>query len=172
MKLIALERLVRLSRPGALISEQPAASGESLGTVPSREKPPTRKASIVRFAFSRLGSLVLELVVGQYFMDVTALCNAWVDRVLFGVAKVDVSDKSEEGGGSSPQSNVAVVHRVLRREQWSRLGPAIRRRLLQLKSWMLLRITMRVTTHFFRRLLHIVLRRPGVELVEDELTTA
>lgn len=170
VKLIALERLVRLSLPGVLTSETGSGLlGGSAADAPSRERPASRDASVIRFVFSRPGALVLELTVGQYLMDATALCNAWIDRVLFRrAAKTTGLPGAEDGEGSSPQANVAVVHRVLRRERRTRLGLRVRSRLLQLKWWILMAVAMRVTARLCRRFLRFLLRRPVSAFAESE----
>jgi hypothetical protein len=154
VKLIALELLVRLSRPGVLISEHPTKTG----TGDARETPPTSQASIIRYALSRPGSLVRELALGQYVMDVASLCNSWVDRVLYGRPE---RAAAEGGWASLAQANVAVVHRVLRRERRSRLGPGVRLQLLRVRLWAVSCIGVRVALHFFRRFAELLLRRPS-----------
>lgn len=169
VKLIALERLVRLSQPGVLTSETASGlPGGSAADAPSREQP-SRDASVVRFAFSRPGALVLELTVGQYLMDATAVCNAWIDRVLLRRAEKSTGLQSgDDADGSSPQANVAVVHRVLRRERRAKLGLGVRTRLVQLKWWILFGVAMRVTARLCRRFLRFFLRRPVATVSNNE----
>jgi hypothetical protein len=162
VKLIALELLVRLSRPGVLISEHPTKTGTGDAPVaqPSRETPPTSQASIIRYALSRPGSLVRELALGQYVMDVASLCNSWVDRVLY--RRPEPAAAAADGGWASlAQANVAVVHRVLRRERRSRLGPGVRLQLLRVRLWSVSCIGVRVALHFFQRFAELLLRRPS-----------
>jgi hypothetical protein len=154
LQLIALERLVRLSRPGALIHASSATGAAA------EARTPCEQSSVVRYAISEEGRFVRELAVGQYSLDMVALCNAWQDRVLFRRRNGGGTDGVVDERTAAARANVAVVHRVLRRERRGPLGLLLRLRLARLTAWTLASIGLRVAVHFVRRVAAVVLRRP------------
>eukprot|EP00173_Palmaria_palmata_P002634 Plantae.Rhodophyta-Palmaria_palmata.ctg276.p1 GENE.Plantae.Rhodophyta-Palmaria_palmata.ctg276~~Plantae.Rhodophyta-Palmaria_palmata.ctg276.p1 ORF type:complete len:348 (+),score=60.92 Plantae.Rhodophyta-Palmaria_palmata.ctg276:152-1045(+) len=146
VQLVALERLVRLSRPGALYSHSKASVSEPVIMC--------RDSSVVGFAFSKMGAFVLELAMGQYTKDIIALGKAWIDKVIF---RKRVPE--ENVIHDAAVANVAVVHDVVGSESSASLSMRHRLRLIRTSLWVGAVVLPPIIGHFFKCLFHSLFRR-------------
>lgn len=161
VNLVSLERLVRLSRPHALttrsgVRKVPEELRETKKARRRRRQEDAQQRSVLRFALSRDGALVLMLAIGQFESDRLLLITSWVDRVLFRVAPAKGGNTDGAVGGSPPASaaekNIGIVRHVLRRERHIRLGFWARFKLVRIKVRIFVYVAALVVAHCVGRI--------------------